>query len=120
MPGPTILGELAGGESPRSKDLVDTLVRAGLKAQCSNDIVSVEWSKFVGWSGFSSLAILTRLPTWRFLSDAGTALIAARVMRETAAVAMRHGVTLQDSGFSGKEFIGASEENAIKAVQAHG
>jgi 2-dehydropantoate 2-reductase len=118
--GPTIIGELAGGESSRAKDIVDALVKSGLKAQVSNDIASVEWSKFVGWSGLSSLAILTRLPTWRFLVDADTALIAARVMRETAAVAIRHGVILQDSGFSGREFIGGSEDNAVRVIQAHG
>ncbi len=120
MAGPTIMGELAGGESSRVSELVDTFVRAGLKAQSSGDIASVEWSKFVGWSGFSTLAVLTRLPTWRFLCDPDTALIAARAMRETVAVAIRHGVRLQDSGFSSREFINASEENAVTAVQAHG
>jgi 2-dehydropantoate 2-reductase len=118
--GPTIIGEPAGGDSSRVKELVDTLVQSGLDARASNDISSVEWSKFVGWSGFSTLAVMTRLPTWRFLADADTALIAARVMRETATVAIRHGVTLQDSGFSSKTFLNGSEADAIKAVQAHG
>ena len=96
MAGPTIIGEPAGAESSQHvKELVDTLVRSGLKARSSDDISSVEWSKFVGWSGFSALAVMTRLPTWRFMADADTALIASRVMRETAAVAIRHGVTLQ-------------------------
>ncbi|MSQ60918.1 MAG: ketopantoate reductase family protein [Betaproteobacteria bacterium] len=120
MAGPTIIGEPPGGESARVKELVDTLVRAGLNAQSSADITSIEWSKFVGWSGLSTLAVMTRLPTWRFLADADTALVAARVMRETANVAIRHGVKLQDSGFSGKTFTGGSEEDAVKAVQAHG
>ncbi len=120
MAGPTIVGEQAGGESSRVKELVEVLARSGLKAQASSDITSGEWSKFVGWSGFSTLAVLTRLPTWRFLCDPDTALIAARAMRETAAVAIRHGVRLQNSGFSSREFINASEENAIKSVQAHG
>ena len=118
--GPTIIGEPAGGDSSRVKELVDTLVQSGLEARASNDISSVEWSKFVGWSGFSTLAVMTRLPTWRFLTDADTALIAARVMRETAAVAIRHGVTLQDSGFATKTFRTGSEEDAVKAVQVHG
>ena len=120
MPGPTVMGEPAGGESSRVAELVGTFERSGLKARASDDIVSVEWSKFVGWSGFSTLAVMTRLPTWRFMLDADTALIAARVMRETAAVATRHGVKLQDSGFTSAAFINASEAEAIKAVQAHG
>ena len=120
MAGPTVMGEPAGGASSRVNELLDTFERSGLKARASDDITSVEWSKFVGWSGFSTLAVMTRLPTWRFMLDADTALIAARVMRETAAVAIRHGVTLQDSGFTSEAFINASEEDAVKAVQAHG
>ena len=120
MAGPTIIGEPAGGDSSRVAELVDTFERSALKARSSDDIASVEWSKFVGWSGFSTLAVMTRLPTWRFMLDADTALIAARVMRETAAVAIRHGVKLQDSGFTSEAFINASEEDTIKAVQAHG
>jgi len=120
MAGPTVIGEPAGGDSSRVKGLVDTFERSGLKARASDDITSVEWSKFVGWSGFSTLAVMTRLPTWRFMLDADTALIAARVMRETAAVAIRHGVKLQDSGFTSAAFLNASEEEATKAVQADG
>ena len=89
MAAPTTIGEPAGGDSARVKELVDTFESAGLKARASDDITSIEWSKFVAWSGYSTLAVMTRLPTWRFLLDTDTALIAARVMRETAAVAMR-------------------------------
>ena len=120
MAGPTIIGETAGGKSARVTEIVDAFVQSGLNAQASDDITSVEWSKFVGWSGFSTLAILTRLPTWRFMTDADSALIAARVMRETAQVAMRNGVLLQDSGFSSQQFINATEQDAVKAVQAYG
>ena len=120
MAGPTVMGEPAGGDTSRVAELVDTFERSGLKARSSDAITSVEWSKFVGWSGFSTLAVMTRLPTWRFMLDADTALIAARVMRETAAVAIRHGVQLQDSGFTSEAFLNASETEAIKAVQAHG
>ena len=116
----TVMGEPAGGDSLRVKELVDTFEKAGLKARASDDIISVEWSKFVAWSGFSTLAIMTRLPTWRFMLDADTALIAARVMRETAAVAIRHGVKLQDSGFTRQALLDGSEEEAVKAVQAYG
>jgi 2-dehydropantoate 2-reductase len=120
MAGPTIIGEPAGGDSSRVTELVNTLAKSGLIARSSDDITSVEWSKFVFWSAVSSLAVQTRLETWRFLADADTALIATRIMRETAAVAIRHGVRLQVSGFTSDEFINASEEDAVKAVQAHG
>ncbi len=120
MAGSTIIGEPAGGDSSRVNELVGTLVQSGLKAHSSDDITSVEWSKFVFWSAVSSLAVLTRLPTWRFLVDTDTAVIAARIMRETATVAKRHGVTLQDSGFTSEAFINASEKDAVSDVQAYG
>ena len=120
MAGPTVIGEPAGGDSSRVRELVETFERSGLKARVSDDITSVEWSKFVGWSGFSTLAVMTRLPTWRFMIDADTALIAACVKRETAAVAIRNGVKLQDSGFTSTAFLNVSEEEAVKAVQADG
>lgn len=118
--GPTIIGDVAGGVSGRVREIVDALETAGLKAQASEDVTSIEWSKFVFWSGFSTVAILTRLPTWQFMADADTALIAARVMRETAAVAIRHGVRLQDTGFTSQAFINGSEQDATRAAQAHG
>lgn len=120
MANATVLGEPGGEPSSRVAHLVDTFVHAGLQARASADIVSVEWSKFVGWSGFSTLAVLTRQPTWRFMIDADTAPLVARVMRETANVAIRHGIALQDSGFTSKAFLEGSEEDAVKAVQAHG
>ena len=118
--GPTVIGEPAGGESSRVKEIVNTFEQSGLKARASDEITSVEWSKFVAWSGFSTVAVMTRLPTWRFMLDPDTALIAARVMRETAAVAIRHGIILQDSGFTSAAFINGSEEDSVKAVQSYG
>jgi ketopantoate reductase len=52
--------------------------------------------------------------------DADTALIVARVMRETALVAREYGVTLQDKGFCSAEFVSASENAPVKMVQAYG
>src|SRR5690606_22484191 len=120
MPAPTTIGEPAGGLSARVQEIVDTFEAAGLKMKASEDITSIEWSKFVAWSAYSSLAVVTRLNTWRFLLDSDTALLAARVMRETAAVAIRHGVKLRDTGFTSKAFLEGSEADAVKAVQAHG
>ena len=76
------MGELDGSSSARVDDIVTALSDSGLRANSSTDIQSVEWSKFVGWSGVSALAVLTRLPTSEFMSRPETALLAGRVMRE--------------------------------------
>jgi 2-dehydropantoate 2-reductase len=116
----TTVGEISGGGSSRVNDVVGALTHAGLKAQASNQITSVEWSKFVSWSGASALAVLTRQPSWRFLLDPDTALIAARVMRETAAVAQHQGVTLIDGRLTSAALPHRSEAEAVKIIQAYG
>ena len=112
LDGATIVGEPRGGRSKRAQAIVDALTCAGLVAELSERIATVEWSKFVGWSGFSALATLTRLPTYRFLSDPDTAVLAARVMRETGAVARHLGVELQDSGALKAASVTAGSEDA--------
>ena len=118
--GATTVGEIAGGQSSRADDVVAALTHAGLVAQASPQITSVEWSKFVSWSGSSAMAVLTRQPTWRFLADPDTALLAARVVRETAAVAQCLNVTLIDAGLTSAALAHRSEAEAVKIVQAFG
>ena len=118
--GVTTVGEIAGGESSRVADVVGAIARAGLNAQASNQITSVEWSKFVSWSGASAMAVLTRQPTWRFLVDPDTALLAVRVMRETAAVAQRLNVSLIDAPLTSAALLHRNEAEAVKIVQAFG
>ena len=87
--GMTTIGAIAGGESAQVDEVVDAMQRAGLNVEASERIAAVEWSKFVAWSGGSAVGVLTRQPSWRFLLDPDTALLATRVMRETAAVGSR-------------------------------
>lgn len=116
--GLTTLGEIAGGASARVDDVVAAMSRAGLNVQGSSQITTLEWSKFVSWSGSSALAVLTRLPTWRFLIDPDTALLATRVMRETAAVAQHLGIALIDAALTSAALPTRSEVEAVKVTQA--
>ena len=116
--GMTTVGELAGGESSRVESLVGAMAHAGLKVQASDRITSVEWSKFVSWSGASAMAVLTRQPTWRFLQDPDTALLATRVMRETAAVAQHLGIALIDAQLTRAALLHRSEAEAVEVTLA--
>lgn len=120
MPGGTTIGELDGNPSQRVDDIVQALRESGLRATSSTEIESVEWSKFVGWSGVSALAVLTRLPTSQFMSRPETALLAGRVMRETALVACAHGIRLQPTGNSAPAIVDASEADALASLLAGG
>ena len=95
MDNPIVLGELAGGVSARVEQVIALLKAAGLNATASEMIQSEEWTKFVGWLGLSGLAVLTRAETWKFLADADTARIVARIMRETAGLALSQNISLK-------------------------
>jgi len=92
---PILLGELKGGTSKRVEQIITELQNARLNASAVDDIQSEEWSKFVGWLGLSGLAVLTRTETWKFLAEPETARVAARIMRETAQLALAQDITLK-------------------------
>ena len=121
MAAATVLGSLNESESNLTPaEITAVLKEAGLRAETSADIRAVEWSKFVGWSGVSAVSVLTRLPTAAFLSDPRTTLIAARVMRETAAVAAAVGVNISTTGMTRIEVLHGTEAEAVRALVSQG
>ena len=115
------LGELPGGDEIAARQLAGALHRAGLHAEYAPRIQSVEWSKFVGWSGFTALALLTRLETYKFLSDPDTARIGARVMRETGQLAVRLGIPLEDHPpVPSASVVTSTEDQAVEVLQTVG
>ena len=118
--GMTTIGAIVGGESARVDEVVGAMQRAGLNVEASDRIAAVEWSKFVAWSGGSAVGVLTHQPSWRFLLDPDTALLATRVMRETAAVAQHLGIALIDAALTSAAMLHRSEAEAVKITQAWG
>jgi 2-dehydropantoate 2-reductase len=90
------IGELDGSMSDTARSIVKAIDDAGVRATLVPDIVSREWSKFVGWVGFVSLSLTTRAITWKFLSDPDAALLIVRLTRELAALAHALGVKLTE------------------------
>lgn len=115
------VGELSGDISDRARDLAAALVRAGLPAEASPHVQSVEWSKYLLFVGGMALASLTRLPTAKFLSDPDGALLMARVMRELGDVAARLRIPLDDAGpLPIKAVCSGTLAEAIEHVQRFG
>lgn len=115
------VGELAGGISERAQSLARTLVKAGLKAEASRHISTVEWSKYVLFAGGMALSSLTRLPTAKFLGDPDAALLTARIMRELGQVAARLGIPLEDGGpFPIKTLCSGTLPEAVEHAQRAG
>jgi 2-dehydropantoate 2-reductase len=115
------LGPLPGQDATPAQTLVHTLRHAGLQAVYSERIHTLEWSKFVGWLGFTTLAVLTRLETYKFLSNPHTARISARVMREAGQLAAALGVPLEDRPpLPSASVVAASEDQAVAVLQGIG
>lgn len=115
------LGPLPGQDSAPAQALVQGLHQAGLLAVYSDRIQTVEWSKFVGWLGFTTLAVLTRLETYKFLSNPSTARISVRVMREAGQLAAALGIPLEDRPpLPSASVMVGSEDQAADVLQRIG
>jgi len=116
------IGELDGSMSDTARGVVKAIDDAGVRATLVPDIVSREWSKFVGWVGFVSLSLTTRAATWKFLSDPDAALLIARLTRELASLAKALGIKLTEDRaiLPLGTVIEGSEADAVAAVQKIG
>ena len=115
------IGETAGESTARVQDLSAMLQKSGVNSEAVANILTVQWSKLVMWTGATSLALLTRLETYKFASDAGCALIYVRVMHEVAAIAKMKGIPIENFGRFPAKIVGSgSEEEAVSAIQEWG
>lgn len=69
---------------------------AGIHAQASDAIETIEWSKFVGWVALFSLSVISRTETWRALLNEPLAGLAVSIIKETAGIAESRGIALID------------------------
>ena len=116
------IGELDGSMSDTARGIVKDIDDSGVRATLMPDIVSREWSKFVGWVGFVSLSLTTRAVTWRFLSDPDAALLIVRLTRELASLAKALGIPLTEDRaiLPLGTVLGGDEAQAVAAVQKIG
>jgi ketopantoate reductase len=67
------------------------------------------------------VSVLTRLETWKFLSDPDAALICARLMRETAGLAAQWGIALTDMpAFRVHTITSGTEAEGVAHLQERG
>lgn len=115
------IGELDGSLSPRVRELVTAIDTAGVRCVAVDDIKTREWSKFVAWAGLVPLAALTRLNTWRYLSDENGAHVSMQLVREVARLAEASKIPLMDlSPLPAKLIAESSDEEAIRAIREIG
>ena len=116
-----MVGELGGGDSARAQRIAAALDSSGVRAAATPEIQTLEWSKFCAWVGLMSLAVTTRAPTWKYLSDPDSALILARLVRETGKLAHALGIALSDRAVLPAAGICAgSEADAVRLITQAG
>ena len=110
------VGELGGGISPRSQHLAQLLDAAGVRAVATEQIESLEWSKFCAWVGLMALSVTTRALTWMYLVDEDSALLLTRLVREVGRLARALGIALTDRAVLPTASICDSAESAAVAL----
>jgi 2-dehydropantoate 2-reductase len=115
------IGELPAGTSARVEAMVAALARAGIRAEASEHIASVEWTKYVVNISWMALSALCRMETHRIFKHPDLAWMAATLSREMAHLADKLGIPLLDKGaFSARTLSQGSFEEARQAFQEVG
>jgi 2-dehydropantoate 2-reductase len=116
-----LLGELSGEAGTRARSIAGDIDSSGVRATAVANIRSLEWSKFAAWVGLMALSVTTRALTWRYLTDPGSALVLARLVREMGQLTRSLNIELTDeSVLPVATLCGRSEEDAVAALMRVG
>lgn len=91
-----VIGERAGGSSPRVEALHAALAEAGVTAEISDDVARTIWEKFVFLVGLSSTTTLMRTTLGPIRENPESREFLLNVMRETVAVGRARGIALPE------------------------
>ncbi len=112
-----MLGELTGEASPRARRIAADIDSSGVRAVAVTEIRSLEWTKFAAWVGLMALSVTTRCDTWRYLSDAGSALVLVRLVREIGQLMRAMSIPIApQSVLPVSTICNGSEGDAVSAV----
>ena len=89
-----VFGEFDKQITPRAVAFLDALEKAGVTGEIPADISMVLWSKLMFLTSMSAINCITQQPVSLVQSDGETIALYMDAMREVAAVATAHGVSL--------------------------
>ncbi len=89
-----VVGERAGGSSPRVDALHEALLQGGINAEVSEDIERTIWEKFVFLVGLSATTTTLRTTLGPVRENPESRELLLNVMRETVAVGRAKGIDL--------------------------
>jgi 2-dehydropantoate 2-reductase len=91
-----VLGEYAGGSSPRVCALIEAMAAGGINAEISDDIERTIWEKFVFLVGLSATTTSLRTTLGPVRDSPESRAVLLKVMRETVAVGRAKGIGLPE------------------------
>ena len=86
-------GQLVIGQSPRSSEVADMFVSAGIPVEISDNIQGVLWTKLIVNCAYNALSAITTLPYGKLVQHTGVEQVLRDVVDECLAVAAKAGVT---------------------------
>ena len=89
-----VLGEYDGSASPRAKFLHEALLKAGVKAELSDDVRRAIWEKYAFLVGLSGSTTTMRRPLGAVRANPRSRAFLLKLMQETVAVGRAKGVAL--------------------------
>jgi 2-dehydropantoate 2-reductase len=92
-----VVGERAGGSSPRVDTLHGVMLHAGITAEVSDDIERTIWEKFVFLVGLSATTTMLRTTLGPVREDPQSRKMLVDIMRETVAVGRAKGIDLPEN-----------------------
>lgn len=93
-PNRLVLGELSGGNHPKTRTFADAGIKAGFDVQISDNIRQTLWEKYVLLATNAGLTALIRQPVGVVYKDPDMRRLATEMMAEVVAVAEASGITL--------------------------
>ncbi|MFT5508859.1 MAG: 2-dehydropantoate 2-reductase, partial [Hyphomicrobiaceae bacterium] len=93
-PNRLVLGELSGGNHPKTRTFADAGIKAGFDVQISANIQQTLWEKYVLLATNAGLTALIRQPVGVVYKDPDMRRLATEMMAEVVAVAEASGITL--------------------------
>ena len=95
-----VFGEFDKQITPRALSFLDALEKAGVTGEIPADISMVLWSKLMFLTSISAINCITRQPIGLVQSDEETIALYMDALREVAAVAAAHGVSLGEEAIA--------------------
>jgi len=95
-----VFGEFDKQITPRAVAFLDALEKAGVTGEIPADISMVLWSKLMFLTSISAINCITRQPIGLVQSDEETIALYMDALREVAAVAAAHGVSLGEEAIA--------------------